>query len=677
MNFSYESPDGLAAEKPLWKNRNPMIVIIALSLALIGAIGHTTDLDGQPLVVPTPVVDRAAAYSLFLQALMLEDNGDLVAAIRTLQEASDFDPASAEIHAVLAELYARQNRVDEAVASAQRALELKSDNIHAHRILGLLFITIADQQSERDSSERENYVDRAIRHLERVQSERLYDEQVMFSLGRLYVEKNFFDKGVKALSQVVERSPGFSEAARLLAHAYASLGHREQAVQVLETVVRQRTPSTQTVNALVLAYEDNGQWKQAAQLYQRLARRRPKDSRVTRRWAMALLNAGSTLRAREVIGRIADLTSTDAAALYLLAEAERRLNNFDKAEEAARRLIAVESEEFRGSYLLSQILFQQGRYEDAVRAIEPAIDQARVKTGVPGLARLLVQAGQSYRVLNRQDDAINVFVEASRLARRNVRFTEYAVEAYLEANRPEEALAFIRAVRTEQPNELRLVVLAARSLIANNQITQGILTMQSYISKYEADPSSQVALANIFVDAGRINEAVKTLQTANKKFPSETSILFQLAAILEEQSRFSDAERVFREVLSRNPAHHQTLNYLGYMLADRGERLQESVELIKRALDVDPNNGSYLDSLGWAYFKLRDFDLAENYLRKASEQLIYNSVIQDHFGDVLFEQLRYEEAIEAWERALRGDAESIEPSVIAQKISETRKRMSR
>ena len=118
-----------------------------------------------------------------------------------------------------------------------------------------------------------------------------------------------------------------------------------------------------------MAYEDNGQWKQAAQLYQRLARRRPKDNRVTRRWATALLNAGNTLRAREVIDRIVDLTSTDAAALYLLAEAERRLNNFDKAEEAARRLIVVESEELRGNYMLRSILYQQGRYEEAVRAI--------------------------------------------------------------------------------------------------------------------------------------------------------------------------------------------------------------------------------------------------------------------------------------------------------------------
>jgi len=93
-------------------------------------------------------------------------------------------------------------------------------------------------------------------------------------------------------------------------------------------------------------------------------------------------------------------------------------------------------------------------------------------------------------------------------------------------------------VRTEQPNELRLVILEARSLIANKQITQGILTMQSFVSKHEADPLSQVALANIFVDAGRINEAVKTLQTANKKFPSETSILFQLAAILKNPAAY-------------------------------------------------------------------------------------------------------------------------------------------
>ena len=113
------------------------------------------------------------------------------------------------------------------------------------------------------------------------------------------------------------------------------------------------------------------------------------------------------------------------------------------------------------------------------------------------------------------------------------------------------------------------------------------------------------------------------------------------------------------------------------MLADRGERLHESVQLIQRALESDPHNGAYLDSLGWAYFKLEKWDLAETYLRQASEQLSQNSVIQDHFGELLFKRGRYTEAIEAWERAVVGDAESIDLPGVERKIRDARERVGR
>jgi tetratricopeptide (TPR) repeat protein len=110
------------------------------------------------------------------------------------------------------------------------------------------------------------------------------------------------------------------------------------------------------------------------------------------------------------------------------------------------------------------------------------------------------------------------------------------------------------------------------------------------------------------------------------------------------------------------------------MLADRADRLDESVELIQRALESDPHNGAYLDSLGWAYFQLEEWELAETYLRQAAEQMTRDSVIQDHFGDVLFQRGQFTEAVEAWERALAGDVESIEPSVIERKIEGARQR---
>ena len=113
-------------------------------------------------------------------------------------------------------------------------------------------------------------------------------------------------------------------------------------------------------------------------------------------------------------------------------------------------------------------------------------------------------------------------------------------------------------------------------------------------------------------------------------------------------------------MLARDPENAAALNYLGYMLAERGERLDESVGYLKKALQIEPENGSYLDSLGWAYFKADKLDLADDNLKRAADQLKTNSVIQDHYGDVLFKLGRYDEAIAAWTRALAGDGDSID-----------------
>jgi len=104
------------------------------------------------------------------------------------------------------------------------------------------------------------------------------------------------------------------------------------------------------------------------------------------------------------------------------------------------------------------------------------------------------------------------------------------------------------------------------------------------------------------------------------------------------------------------------------MLAERGERLDETVNYVKKALEIEPDNGSYLDSLGWAYYKADKLELAESNLRRAADQLKSNSVIQDHYGDVLLKMGRIDEAIAAFNRALTGDGDSIDRAEIDKKI---------
>ena len=166
----------------------------------------------------------------------------------------------------------------------------------------------------------------------------------------------------------------------------------------------------------------------------------------------------------------------------------------------------------------------------------------------------------------------------------------------------------------------------------------------------------------------RYEAALSVLVRAGEKFPGDVTVSFVAGSVYERQKRFADAERKFREVLAKDPLHAPALNYLGYMLADRGERLDEAVGYIKRALAADPYNGAYLDSLGWAYFRQNKLDLADQNLSKAAAQRARDSAVQDHYGDLLFKLGRYQEAVSVWQRALGGDGEQIDRGAIDRKM---------
>ena len=124
-------------------------------------------------------------------------------------------------------------------------------------------------------------------------------------------------------------------------------------------------------------------------------------------------------------------------------------------------------------------------------------------------------------------------------------------------------------------------------------------------------------------------------------------------AMLEKSKKFELAEAEFRKLLAINPASTSALNYLGYMLADRGTRLNEAVDMIKKALEQDPQNGAYLDSLGWAYYKQGNLEEAVDNLKRAQERTPRDATIHDHLGDVYAKQGNLKSAIAEWEASLK------------------------
>jgi tetratricopeptide (TPR) repeat protein len=120
--------------------------------------------------------------------------------------------------------------------------------------------------------------------------------------------------------------------------------------------------------------------------------------------------------------------------------------------------------------------------------------------------------------------------------------------------------------------------------------------------------------------------------------------------------------------MSLNPESPTIMNYLGYSWIDRGINLDEGLKLIEDALRLDPDNGAITDSLGWAHYKLGNYDRAIIHLERATELAPDISEILDHLGDVYWQVGRFKEAGFQWERALKYAVDEDEKDLLRKKL---------
>ena len=620
---------------------------------------------------------RAEAYARFLVGRHLEGRDDTDGAVRAFREAARLDPAAGEPLAELAALYARAGRAEDAVAAAEEALSREPDNRSAHRVLGLAYAASAGTRE----GTRED-VERAVTHLEQARGSAVPDLQVELTLARFYLRTRAADEAIALLEDLSRDQLAYAPASVLLAEAYQQAGRRGDALRTLEETVASTRPTYRMLARLGELYEQSRRWRDAAEAYRGAVALNPRSAGVRRRLAAAWLEAGEADRARDVLGGLLEMRPRDAAGHRMLAETEIALGDFEAAEAAARRLLEIEPDGLSGPDVLARVFERRHEYPRVVETLAPALEQARGMRPGRTLAEMLDRLGRAHEWLEDPAAAARVYEDAVSLMPSNPWFQARLARAYVDSGRHGDAERLLARARNANPGDLSLAVIEADLRGRQGDVERGERLLLDVLEEDRGEqpggaPRAHLALASFYSEHERLPEAVLVLETALQRFPEETSILFLLGAMLERSGRFADAEAAFRGVIDRDPEHAQALNYLGYMLADRGERLDESVELIARAVEKDPHNGSYLDSLGWAYFKLDRLDLAEPPLRAAGDQLQRNSVVQDHLGDLLNRLGRYAEAIEAWRRALDGDGEEIDPALIERKMDDARRRLDR
>jgi tetratricopeptide (TPR) repeat protein len=661
-----------------------LVAVLGASAPVIAA-GQTRPAaprrPAPPASTTAPAMDRTAeAYSQFLQAHMLADAGNTDEAIAAYRRAMSLDPTSATIPAELAELFAGENRNTDAQAAAEQALKLDPANKQAHKVLGQLYANLASnaQDTRAGRTSQQENVAKAIDHLEESLETpvKQTDIDIRALLSRLYIAADQFDKAIPLLTDIVKEAPSWRDGPNLLMEAYSGAGRNKDAVTWLE---ESAPDNPQLYATLAGFYARERRWVDAAGAYEQALKASPRSFDIRVNLASMLMNTGSRadlMRARDVLREAVGIRATDERALALLSQAERRSGDPAAAETTARKVIAQNSKNPRGYFVLAEALEDQRHFQGVVDALAPAVSSFRgTADGAVALSMLLPHLGFAYQELGQVDKAIQVFEDARKLAPNDPSMVTYLIRAQMAAKNYTAAAEIARAARVKNPDDLRLATLESTALRRAGKSDQGIAAMEEFFRGQQDDPDAYVAMAQVYTDSNRGAQAVKVLQDAQAKFPTETGITFELGAVLDKQKKFAESEAVFRQLITKDPENAAALNYLGYMLAERGERLNESVDYIKRALAIDPENGSYLDSIGWAYYKDGKLDLAVEHLKRAADQLTTNSVVQDHYGDVLFRLGRVDDAIAAWNKALSGDLDSVDRGDIDKKVKNAKQKL--
>jgi len=311
------------------------------------------------------------------------------------------------------------------------------------------------------------------------------------------------------------------------------------------------------------------------------------------------------------------------------------------------------------NYTLGRLYMVTGEPEKAAQALQ------RVINANPGSLQGRLALAQAQAAAKNLQGAIATLEEVEE---DEPRVLPALAQYYQQANMPAKAADTYTKALEEQPNSREL---KARRILALDEAKNF-----SKAAEYAADAARQHPddsrflrlQATALYAEGQKPRAIEVLEGAVKQFPKDTSAQLALVDMYNNVGRKADAERTVRQLLTVDPENADALNFLGYMLAERGEKLDEAIRLVNEALKRDPGNGAYLDSLGWAYFRRGDLDQADKYITEAAGKLPKNGEIQDHLGDVNAKRGRWQDAIAAWMHALENDGEDVDRAQIEKKI---------
>jgi tetratricopeptide (TPR) repeat protein len=632
-------------------NSMKKICLLALAAALLAGNGRAEEFPSEP-------------YD-FVLAKLAASEGRVDEALVLIERVIEKNPNDPILLFERALMLLDAGKIDRGEAELRRLTASHPDFYDAQKILGRVLIDRAGNDRVK--------LEAALTHLQAAFKINPDDLAVGLTLSQLLVAIGKTADAERVLAAMVERSPDQRVVNYQYAQVLTKLGRGDESKQYLEKAVLLDPMFAPAVMELTDIYQKEGEWQKAADALQPLVENDPINVELRRRQAYFFLRAGVPEKAREMFRALADADPNDARSLFYLAESLSDLEQYDDAEKIYRRLLerAPNDAELLASFGLT--LIGQRKLEDAETTFKSILKLPELPDNVRALSQTqlaLVQLQKgNYDAAVATAGAVFIFRDNP-----NTQAVGIALEALRKQKRYDQAVALLEPLVARFGTD---PFINARHVEMLQRAGETEKARAAAAGQIKLGTRNVIATAEAYIQSDEPKIAIELVKEALRTKPEEIDLLFELGSAYERSGDHDSAEKAFLQVLQKIPDHAATLNYLGYMWADNNRNLDRAAVMLNRAVEQEPRNGAYVDSLGWLYYRQGKLDLAEKYLSDAARLLPRDATVHEHLGDVLARQGKTDRALEAYRIALTLEPEPKDEAKLRSKIAEVERQAQR
>ncbi len=598
-----------------------MVFVLVIGIAAVVGAGEE---DGSPSA-PAPGLDA------FIRARMLESSGKYREAVTAYQSALEAEPNVREIRIRYASLLLDLGLSDRAVTILADSGEL---DWYGTRVLALALA--------QDSARNPESTEAAEAALRKALAEREDDPNLQLSLGQVLHRQGQTAEAEEIISHLRQTRGGSPQLAAYHGALLLQLDRKQEAAQVFaECAASDFSGSVNCRESLVQLLLELGRPGEAGALILEWSTDTDLDQLM--RAAGLLYEGGRNEEALRVVQRVLRLAPDSPRANSLEAFLLSRLGRYEEAATRLRQLQRKQRNDVETLLALAWATANIGELSEARRWIDRAWEIANEDAASDQAARVALSAARVELVADGSRRAREWLDRVDPVSEGANELVFLLAETYRSDDDWEGGISALLRLQPQLAPSARL---EARAYEAEFRLRLGDGRGFGLLEPLFASEDRREVLVGlgVFQVLERWADVDRQSASVLDRWPGDRDLIFIRAAALERLGRVDDAADLFRQLVESDTEDAAAANYLGYTLADRGVDLDQALDLISRAVAIEPENSAYLDSLGWVHYRLGNLDQAEYWLRRAIGLGGSDGTVLAHLGEVLVSSGETEEA---------------------------------